>query len=323
MLALAIVVLCVGSWEAFWRDHGFVPAVADDVGLWALARHRANEQGADAVVLVGSSRMQMDIQRDAFARATGWKPAVQLAVVRGSSVPVLENLANDPKFLGTVICEVYPVLFFANTPNIDGMLDGHFRAFEEFSLGRNIEQRLSMQFQRSFATRLPDLAFDRVRQAWGLGRLLRPTYNAYISDERFRYGDYLAIPNLEMLNRASAHLYATTTPKVFSPEELARRLRSVALLVDRIHDRGGKVIFVHLPAALFVLDHEERWWKREATWDKLAKATRASLLHYRDYPRLDAFRPPDGIHLGRAAADVFSLRLGEILVEMSLAPGPT
>lgn len=322
MLAFAIVVACIGSWEAFWRGHDFIPAVTDDVGLWALARHRANVHGAESVVLVGSSRMQMDIQQDAFARATGWHPVVQLAVVRGPTLPVLENLANDPKFRGTVLCEVYPVLFFANTPNIDHMLDEHFRAFENLSLGRRIEQQLSMMFQRSFVTRLPDLSSERVYKAWGAGRLLRPGYNAFISDERFRYGDYLKIPNLELHNRANANLYATTRPKMFNPSELARRLRKVGQWVDQIHDRGGQVIFVHLPAALFVLEHEERWWKRENTWDKLAAATNAGMLHYQDYPRLDAFRPPDGIHLGHRAADIFSGRLGDILVEMSLAPGP-
>ncbi|MCH7598484.1 MAG: hypothetical protein IH973_01895 [Myxococcales bacterium] len=37
--------------------------------MWALARHRANVHGAESVVLVGSSRMQMDIQQAAFAQA--------------------------------------------------------------------------------------------------------------------------------------------------------------------------------------------------------------------------------------------------------------
>jgi hypothetical protein len=306
----------------YWRSHDFTPSVADDVGLWALARHRANLQGEGAVVLVGSSRMQMDIQRDAFARATGWPPAVQLAVVRGPSVPVLENLANDPDFLGTVICEIYPVLFFANTPNIDSMVEGHLRAFAEFSQGKHVEQHLSMMFQRSFVTRLPDLSLERIRQSFDLKRMLRPTYNAIVSDERFRYGDYTKIPNLRQHNEVSAQLYANTKPKVFSPSQFAKRLREVEQMVQKIHGRGGRVIFVQLPAALFVLEHEERWWKREANWDKLVRSTSADTLHYQDYRRLDAFRPPDGIHLGRAAADIFSARFGEILVERSLAPGP-
>lgn len=322
LLAFAIVSACIGSWEVFWRSHEFRPSVTDDAGLWALTRHRANMLGEDAVVLVGSSRMQMDLQRDAFARATGWKPALQLAVIRGPSIPVLENLANDREFRGTVICEVYPVLFFAKTPRIDRMLDDYFRAFEELSLGRRIEQRLSMMFQGNFVTRLPDLSFDRLRRAWQIQRIVLPSYNAVISDDRFRYGDYLKIPNLRKVNQLNAQIYSSTAPTLLKPWELARRLRRVDQFVRQIQARGGQVIFVHLPASLHVLDHELRWWKREDTWDKLAQATSASTIHYLDHPRLSHFDPPDGIHLGRDAADIFSQRLGEILVELSLAPGP-
>jgi len=321
LLALAIVLACIGSWEGFWRSRDFTPSVTDDAGLWALARHRANRLGEDAVVLVGSSRMQMDLQQAAFARATGWKPALQLAVVRGPSIPVLENLASDPEFRGTVICEVYPTLFFARTPQLDHMLDEYFRAFEEFSVGRRVEQHLSMAFQRSFVTRLPDLAPARLYPAWQRPGRLLPTYNAVISDDRFRYGDYFKIVNLRAANRANAGIYARTTPKLMTPSEVASRLEFVEELVGQIQSRGGQVIFVHLPASLHVLEYERRWWKRRDTWDRLAATTRASTVHYLDHPGLAMFDPPDGIHLARDAADVFSQRFGEILVELSLAPG--
>ncbi len=322
LLALVIVLACMGSWEGFWRSRDFTPSVTDDAGLWALARHRANLLGEDAVVLVGSSRMQMDLQRNAFARATGWKPAVQLAVTRGPTIPVLENLASDPRFHGTVICEVYPTLFFAKTPQLDQMLDEHFRAFDESSAAKRIEQRLSMVFQRNFVSRLPDLTPARLYQAWQRPGRMLPTYNAIISDDRFRYGDYFKIANLRAANRRNAEIYEHTTPKLMTPAELTSRLDSVDELVGQIQSRGGQVIFVHLPASFHVLDYERRWWKRRDTWDKLAETTRASAVHYLDYPSLAVFKPPDGIHLARDAADVFSQRFGEILVELSLAPGP-
>ena len=320
-LALAIVCACVGGWEIYWRSHGFVPSVTDDAGLWALMRQRANDLGKDAVVLVGSSRMQMDIQRDAFARETGWKPAVQLAVVRGPSVPVLENLANDPAFLGTVVCEVNPVLFFADTPKIDRMLDSYFEAFREWSTGKYVEQRLSMWFQRNFVSRLPDLAFSQLRVAWEHGRLPLPEYNAIISEDRYRYGDYLKFVGLRYANKQIAGFLEETTPKVMSPSVFAERLRRVHSYVAAIKARGGNVIFIHLPSSQHVLEYERRWWKRSEFWDNLAKATDATSIHYEDYPELSKFVPPDGDHLGRVAAQHFSASLGRILVEKGLAPG--
>lgn len=322
-LAAVIVIACVGSWEIYCRAHGFVPSVSDDPELWALMRHRANTLGEDAVVLVGSSRMQMDIQRDAFADATGWQPAVQLAVVRGPSVPVLEHLAADPGFRGKVICEVNPVLFFTDTPNIDHMLDPYFAAFREFSFGKQVEQRLSMWFQRHFVTRLPDLAFGELREAWKYGRLPLPSYNAVISEDRFRHGNYSKFLNLKRVNQQNARALDATAPNTLSPSRFAQRLRRIHASVEAIRARGGDVIFVHLPSAHHVIDFERRHWKRSEYWDKLALATNATSIHYEDFPELAGFVPPDGDHLGRAAANAFSTRLGTILVRKGLAPGPS
>ena len=321
VLAFVMVVACVGSWEGYWRDHGFEPSVTDDAGLWGLARHNANVLGEDAVVLVGSSRMQMDVQRDAFAHATGWAPAVQLAVVRGPSVPVLENLANDPGFVGTVICEVNPVLFFADTPNIDHMLDAHFEAFRTFSYGSHVEQRLSMSFQQRFVTRLPDLAYEPLRESWEAGRLPLPSYNAFITEDRYRFGDYDKFGHLRWANKRIARLLRNTIPKVMPPSAFAKRLRHVNALVELIHARGGDVVFIHLPSSNHVLKYEREWWGRSEFWDKLVAATDATTIHYEDDPVLARFSPPDGDHLGRMRAEEFSLRLGELLVKKGVAPG--
>jgi len=312
----------VGSWEVYWRSHGFVSSVIDDTGLWALARHRANDLGEDAVVLVGSSRMQMDIRRGAFARATGWRPAIQLAIVRGPSVPVLKNLAEDPNFLGTVICEVNPVLFFGDTLMIDRTLDEYFRAFEETSIGKRIEQRLTMAFDSKLVTRLPELGFEPLREAWGYGRRPLPSYNAVISSDRYRTGDYRKFVRLKQANERNALTLANAQAKVMSPSRFARRLRVLGALVEAIRARGGDVVFVRLPSSNHVLEFERRFWQRDAFWEPLVLATSASTVHYEDDPILSKFVPPDGDHLGGRWASLFSERLGRILVERGIAPGP-
>jgi len=312
----------VGGWETFWRTHDFEPTLADDAQLWARTRARANELADTAIVLVGSSRMQMDIQQAGFARATGWPPALQLAVVRGPSYPVLADLAQDERFRGVAVVEINPVLFFAHTPNIDRMLEGHIAAFESLTPGARVEQRLAMLFQSSFVTRLPDLGVEPLSRAWSFGRLPLPSYNASVSEDRFRSGDYLKIKNLPAANRANARLMRSTTPRVLEPSQLAERLRAVDGFVRAIRERGGDVVFVHLPSSLHVLEYEERWWPRERSWDLLAEATEAPAVHYLDHPTLRSFDPPDGDHLGRDAADLFSERFGAVLVSLGIAPGP-
>ncbi len=322
LTALAILIAVVGGWEVFWRVHDFEPTLSDDPALWARTRERANERARDAVVLVGSSRMQMDIQQEPFARATGWAEPLQLALVRGPSAPVLEHLAEDERFVGVAIVEINPVLFFAHTPNIDRMLEEHIATFESLTPGARFEQRLAMVFQSHFLTRLPDLGYEPLKRAWKHGRYPLPSYNATVSEDRFRAGDYLKIPNLRNANAANARLMRSTTPRVLTPYQLAERLREVDGHVRAIRVRGGDVIFVHLPSSLHVLEYEKRWWKRADTWDELVEATDAWTVHYLDHPTLRSFDPPDGDHLGRNAAEFFSERFGDVLVELGAAPGP-
>ena len=84
---IVLVASCIAGWEFFWRAQGFIPSLHDNAMLWSLARSRASELGSDAVVLVGSSRMQMGIHREALARTTGWRPAA----LRHTPLPMLES----------------------------------------------------------------------------------------------------------------------------------------------------------------------------------------------------------------------------------------
>ena len=321
-LAIALVVLVLGSWEAYWRTREFVPSLSDDGSLWALTRVRVNRQGGDAVVLVGSSRMQMNVHQETFAVTTGWEPALQLAVVSGASVPVLRSLAEDEEFRGTAIVEINPVLFFARTPRIDHEMVDYVEIFEDWSVPKEIEQRLRMILQRNLISRLPKLAPEKL---WKKRRRLRgprPGYNDVVTEDRFRYGDYRKFRDLPNANRRNAKLVAETTPNRLVPASFELRYANVARWVEQIRERGGRVIFVRLPSAIFVRESESRWFPRMEYWDRFADVVSAPTLHYLDYPRLARFNPPDGDHLGKSDAIRFSRVLGEILVRKGLAPGP-
>ena len=322
LVALVLVVGSLMAWEVFWRSHDFVPSVNDDAGLWAIARKRANALGPDAVVLVGSSRMQMDIHREAFAEVTGWKPAVQLAAVRGTSVPVLRSLAEDPDFRGSVICEVNPVLFFARTPRIDQVLQDYVASYESFTIAKEVEQRLRMLLQRSLVTRLPSLAPEKIWAAIQSKKLPKPGYNAVVTPDRYRYGDYQKFQNLRAANFSNARLAGQARPKRYMGGTLDKRMRTIEKMVEQIRERGGQVVFIHLPTTLHIREKEQQWFTREKWWHVFARKTSALTIHYEDYPQLARFRPPDGEHLGKGAAVLFSRRFGELLVRLSVAPGP-
>src|SRR5712671_4186696 len=99
LLVLLTEIICVASWESFWRAHYFVPDDYEDTpALWQIQRERAT---GSATVLIGSSRMWQDVDLTAWERAAGARP-IQLAIAGKNPRPVLGDLAADPAFRGLV-----------------------------------------------------------------------------------------------------------------------------------------------------------------------------------------------------------------------------
>ena len=106
-LALILTLLVVGGWEWLMRDAGLGPEYADNRSLWTSARHSLNQHGDDAIALLGASRLQYAIDVETMSAAFG-RPVIQLAVEGTSALALLENLAVDPRFRGTVIFAIAP-----------------------------------------------------------------------------------------------------------------------------------------------------------------------------------------------------------------------
>src|SRR4051812_27796643 len=80
------------------------PTIVDSKALWVEERARASALGERALVLVGASRMQLDVDLDVLRRRTRLEP-VQLAIDGTSFMPILAGLAADPSFRGSVIVD--------------------------------------------------------------------------------------------------------------------------------------------------------------------------------------------------------------------------
>ena len=110
--AALLFVLLMAGWEYYWRAFGAVPGYHNGNDAWALQRRRIDEGEGDKTVLAGSSRVLFDSQLPVWEQVTGDRP-IQLALEGTSAVPVLEDLAADPKFTGRILAGVAPDLFFS------------------------------------------------------------------------------------------------------------------------------------------------------------------------------------------------------------------
>ena len=318
LAVLVVALLCLSAWEFGWRSMGFEPTLSDDAMLWSIVRGTASDGGSEAVVLVGSSRMQMDIHRETLAAATGWRPAVQLSLVRGPSRPVLANLASDESFRGTVLCEINPSLFYSDVSGFESEVEDYIAAYEGFTIFDRLEERLAMVVQGNLVTRLPQLRPTEIRRAVLLGHPPVPRYQGSIGADRYRYADYRKVPNISILNRMIGRQLANSDPRVLARDVFAKRVEETHRLADRIADRGGRVVFVRLPSAGPVMRREEQRWPRAHWWQEFArpagKTARHLVIHFLDEPSLARFSPQDGDHLGKLHAIAFSRSLAQLLV---------
>ena len=108
--AAAVAAGLLGGAEVFWRARGVVPTVDDTPGLWALHRRAvpgAGEPGAaDAVVLAGNSRMHVGFDVDLARSRWPGRHVAQLAIDGVGPAGVLEDLAGDEAFVGSVVVNV-------------------------------------------------------------------------------------------------------------------------------------------------------------------------------------------------------------------------
>jgi hypothetical protein len=103
--------MMLGTWEWYWRDFGATPGIRNSEGLWAIQRRRIDAGEGDATVIVGASRIYLDLQLDVWEKLDGKRP-IQLAFEGTSPLRFMEDLAADPKFTGRLLVGIAPEVFF-------------------------------------------------------------------------------------------------------------------------------------------------------------------------------------------------------------------
>jgi len=257
--------------------------------------------------------MQVGLNPEAFVAATGWHRPVQLAIAMGPSIPVLQHLADDPSFSGTVICELNPIIFFDATLQLHGITARYIQLFEARSFSDGFEERLALLVQQSLVSRLPALFPGQLRRALARGEWPEP-HHVITDSERFQTADYRRFRRLDIQKQMMAHMRANWKGRPYTRPELVWNLKFVERLVQRIRDRGGEVVFVQFPSSDLIREDERPRFPRTEYWDVVASEIGALAIHFEDYPELSRFPPPDGDHLDQRQAVDFSHALGTVIV---------
>jgi hypothetical protein len=336
--ALVLFVLFVGYLELRLALRNIHPAVIDSETRWLQERARAGALGSRALILVGASRMQLDLDLAVLRAETGLEP-VQLAIDGTSFLPVLEGLAADPDVRGTVIVEVMDHLL---TYRKESERSYRWQASYERSRQRlpvpdfeSVEARLSQALRqrlRSYADGAQPLTSLRRRV---LKSAAAQQYLVTLPD-RSRLADFskVAMPafyftlvmgnlhedvpippgsTLAGLEQDLQRRIAALTPLHEMSDIYMRTSRELAAHAAAIRARGGRVIFVMLPKSGMVRDIDARRYPREQFWDRFAASVGTDVLTYEDVPAWKDLHCPDGSHLDFRQRGAFTSSLADVL----------
>lgn len=340
VLLPAVLLLAVGvtAMEFGLAKRGYMPSLADSYWLWQIQRRRADALGTRALILVGNSRMQNDLDLDTLHRDTGLEP-VQLAIGGTSFVPVLRSLAEDPGITGTVVVNfeadalALPARhdlaydystdyqrhgqtpdFFQAEDWLSDQLHFGLRSYADGTrpltalLLRILPDEASRQFQTLGPDRQVRIDFSRTNnsQRYALVRAVRElgppfAYDPEMSDAELRTALQVAIARLQAADDT----------------RFREGARQTADMAAAIESRGGHVLFVVLPRAGLVREIDDRRYPRDRFWQPFA-ASSPGAVDYEDVPGLQAFTYPDDSHLDErdqarfSAALLTALHLGKV-----------
>ncbi|HEY1992496.1 MAG TPA: hypothetical protein VGH71_08535 [Gammaproteobacteria bacterium] len=316
--ALALLLAVVSIMEAGLALRGIKPNPAESVRAWVQQRARADSDSPQVLALIGSSRMLLDTDLTVLRRQTGREP-VQLGLEGSAFVPVLQGLAADPAFRGSVLVDLdFPTLFSPQSYDAPAAYERYYQEHRDDRFTYAVlEDGLADLLHRSLRSYA-----DGSRPATALwSRLVhRPDPVQYLKvlPDREILADYAKTPmpylyyfralrNLDgsidlppgrSYREIDAHIragIAALRPQDDAP--LLALLPSLKAAVEAIRAKGGQVYFVAYPRSGYVRETDDRRFPRNLFWERLTAAVPAASLNFEDVPAMTSLICPDGSHL--------------------------
>jgi hypothetical protein len=292
------------------RERGYQPSVKDDEYAWSWERAKVSTSSPRTVAVLGSSRILLAFSPIAFREALPDRSFVQLAYQSTAPVGSLRDLALDTDFRGVALVDITEPQFWPTNWHVqDDLIGAYHRGWR--ASGQLAERWLTTQVQAKVAV----LAVDGLRVLGSLvedGTLPPPPYTTTYPD-RTKFADYDLVDAERKRRIRLQRLPGSPAPA--DPDQWLAYALSQELFVALIESRGGKVVYVRMPTC------DERWATDEAKmpkaqfWDRLARLSRATMIHFKDYPSLSRFECPDTSHIDSKDGPAFTRALIDIMVE--------
>jgi hypothetical protein len=306
LIALLVIIAGIGAWEWTMRAAGLTTDIGDSGSAWARERRKVGIL-PDQAVIVGSSRLQFDIDTGLWTAATHIAP-IQLSLRGTTPRPMIADLAHDPRFRGLLVVGYDPLVFFIPEGDARAVVAGAHNEPLFRRSGLWLYERLAGVFAYLDHDFRPISHIYRwpVPQRTQAGPFNAPWKMATISQNRETVlWDRIERDAPFRIRAEKAWMVKRGAPP--QPASIDRMIAEVARNVRAIRARGGDVVFVRSPSDNPLLARENAVFPRARTWDKLLWATQAIGIYYADEPSLRAFHTVELSHLGRNDRGPFTL----------------
>lgn len=326
VLAVALFTsLATLAWELWSRSAGYGPTLNDTPDLWAQARESVR---SNSIVIIGDSRPLFDLDLDQLEAGLGQRP-VQLAIAGSCAYPILADLASDPRFQGTVLCSIVPMMFLAPGGPLVETSEKALKRYRTWTVAQRASHHLGMLLEEHLAfLKQDDLTLSQLLSRLPIpnrpGALVPPPFPPYFAatarDRRTRMIDRCAQPGplQTRIKEGWLPLFTPPPPPSYVPREaflegmkkaVEARFVDTVKAVQAIRSRGGKVVFIRFPVTEQLKLVEDKATPRQGPWTRLVNESGVPGIYFEDYPELAGFSCPEWSHLSAPDSVEFTKRL--------------
>jgi len=325
VIAIALGVLALTSWEFYWRSQGYKPNLNDDKHLWAVQRAKVDDSTEDDIVAVGASRVLFDLQLDEFEEETGIRP-IQLAIPGSSPLPVFHDLVHNTEFKGTIIVGVTEVVMFSTLfPKAIPWSRPQAKVdhFHNRTYAQLINHRISIPLQNNFVFLSGDEElYDDDIDLKSLLRRVKIGERVPATVGLVNFQNTREDRNTLMLEKTVTDSTFTRKVtnfwefimKVSPPAEVEPTMAYFVGDAKKFMERGGNLILVRCPSSGPFRAGESQFLPREKVWNELLRQTNAKGYHFEDYEQLKNLKCPEWSHLSAEDARFFTTELAKIMI---------
>lgn len=324
---IVFLFIFLASWELYLRSLGHKPSISDSLDFWAEQREKI-ENNLETTLLVGSSRLLHGLNIYEWERLSGIRP-IQLSSSGTTPKYYIEDIANNTNFKGTMIIDMPISLFFTDIPEIEAKAIKTLNFYNSNTPARKASHYIMKFLENYFVFIEPkrfDLSFilNRIEMTnrEGVFRSIPTPIFTLLDHNRQAYMSNELLTDIEF-QQDTIDYYEQFASKILNPNfrdyknfmrNFEQTLKGLKSSIEKIKNRGGKVIILNLPSSGDFLSIEKEYFPRANFWNRVIEELNEDIaINFEDYPELSSFELPDDSHLNNKDAIKFTQNLIKII----------